>query len=299
MRFLFPAAFLSAASFSLLIAPLCPGAEGDAELRVRLEKVYYDWRGAIINQDVAAWQRSTSRLRQVMTKNLILSQRQLYPDAVFQVPIRPPELTQLRRLEVEAIGPTAHMIYFGRVDLGLDAEAVPDNLLILRFIKEGEEWKFDTTRYMNLAGVPDIRAALSGGGDPDFLDKPEFNPPGYVPPVPKECGVPDYMAAYHIQSFGYAATPHLNGFDYPPVEDNAENQLIIGGLMKGKNDFRLDLKAVPVPEGEERYFEINVMVVTPNGDKPAVPVLQWSTKDANPPASQELPLWVNSSTLKK
>lgn len=275
------------------------GAEGDAELRVALEKVYYDWRGAIINQDTAAWQRATSRYRQVMTKNLILSQRQVYPDAVFEVPIRPPELTQLRRLEVQAVGPTAHMIYFGKVDLGLDAESVPDNLLILRFLKEGNEWKFDTTRYMNLAGVPEIRAALAGGGDPDFLDKPEFNPPGYVPPVPKECGVPDYMAAYHIQSYGYAATPHLNGFDYPAVEDNAENQLIIGGLMKGKNDFKLDLKATPVPEGEERYFEVNVMVITPNGEKPAVPVLKWSTKDANPPASQDLPLWVNSSTLKK
>ncbi|MCP5558387.1 MAG: hypothetical protein H7A55_11600 [Verrucomicrobiaceae bacterium] len=275
------------------------GADGDAELRVRLEKVYYDWRGAIINQDTAAWQRATSRYRQVMTKNLILSQQQVYPDAVFEVPIRPPELTQLRRLEVQAVGPTAHMIYFGKVDLGLDAESVPDNLLILRFLKEGDDWKFDTTRYMNLAGVPEIRASLAGGGDPDFLDKPEFNPPGYVPPVPKECGKPDYMAAYHIQSYGYAAIPHLNGFDYPKVEDNAENQLIIGGLMKGKNDFKLDLKPTPVPEGEERYFEINVMVITPNGEKPAVPVLQWSTKDANPPASQDLPLWVNSSTLKK
>lgn len=273
------------------------GQQG-GDLRAQLERVYHDWRGAIINRDVRAWQRSTSRYRQVHTHNMIVSQRGRYPDAVFDVPLRPPEITTLRLLEAQAVDETAHLVYFGKVDLGIEADSVPDNLLLLRYIKEAEGWKFDTSRLINLEGVPDVRASLQQGGDPDFLEKPEFTPPGKGPAVPAVCKVPDYVAAFHVQAFGYEVAVNVNGFEYPPVKDIAVNQLIIGGLNRDKNDLAMNIAATQLPEGEERLLEINVLVVTQDPKNP-VNVFRYRTTDPNPEPTRREAIWVNNSTLKR
>lgn len=269
----------------------------DAALRAALEKVYRDWRSALINKDMDAWQRSTALYRQVVTRNLIISGRQPYPDSIFEIPIQPPEITKLRLLECEVKGATAHMIYFGKIDLGLEADEIPDNILILNFINESGLWKFDTTRFMNLADAPDVRAALQAG-KADFLDKPEFSPAGVVLPVPAECRKPDYMALLQIQSYGYETTVKLNEFDYPPLADNAVQQLIIGGLMRGKNNLKVAIKALPVEDGAERLLEINAVIVTGAADRPHIRVFSWEHKSATPPAQIELPIWVTPASLR-
>jgi len=281
-----------------LLTPQTSPSQQTGELRAQLERVYHDWRGAVINRDVRAWQRSTSRYRQVHTHNMIVSQRGRYPEAVFDVPLRPPEITTLRLLEAEAVGDTAHLVYFGKVDLGIEAESIPENLLLLRYIREPEGWKFDTSRLINLEGVPDVRASLRQGGDPDFLEKPEFTPPGKAPPVPPVCKVPDYVAAFHVQAFGYEVAVKINGFDYPPVKDIAVNQLIIGGLDRDKNDLSMNIAATELPEGEERLLEINVLVVTQDPKNP-VNVYRYRTTDPNPEATRRDAIWVNNSTLKR
>ena len=63
------------------------------------------------------------------------------------------------------------------------------------------------------------------------------------------------MATLQIQSFGYETSMTLNGFEYAAIADNAEQQLIIGGLAKGENPLKLKIKALPVPEGVERLLE--------------------------------------------
>ena len=90
----------------LLACPPSPAAE-DAALRTSLEKVYHDWRSALINKNMDAWKRSTALSRQVVTRNLIISGGQTYPDSIFEIPIQPPDITRLRLLECEAKGPTA------------------------------------------------------------------------------------------------------------------------------------------------------------------------------------------------
>lgn len=281
-----------------LLIGMIPGAKGaDPALRSELDRVYHDWRSALINKNMDAWKRSTSLFRQVVTRNLIVSGGQPYPDSIFEIPIQPPEITKLRMLECEANGNTAHLVYFGKIDLGLDAEKIPDNLLILKFFREGQSWKFDTTRFINLEEVPDIRAGLQNGSA-DFLNEPAFTPSGIVPPVPAECRKPPYMAALQMQSYGYETKAQINGFDYPPVTDNSEQQLIIGGLAWGKNDLKLSIKAIPIPEGEERILEVNAVVITHAKDRPQIRIFSWETTSATPPAEIDLPVWVSGGTLK-
>jgi hypothetical protein len=230
---------------------------------------------------------------------MIVSQRQPYPEAVFAVPMRPPDITRLKLLEVEAVGDTAHLVYFGRVDLGLEREEIPDNLLVLRYIRDPEGWRFDTSRMVNLEGVPDVRASLKEGAKPDFLNDPEFTPPGQVPPVPAVCKVPQYMAAFQIESIGYETRVKINGFDYPAVKDIAINQLVIGGLERDENALELAIQATELPPGEERSLEINVMVVQPDNSQAPISVYRWRTNEAAPPPVKKAAIWVNNSTLKR
>lgn len=285
----------------VLVAVLTGGgrAEETATLRAELERVYHEWRGAMLNRNVQAWQKSTSRYRQVHTHNMIVSQRQPYPEAVFAVPLRPPDITKLKMLEVEAIGDTAHLVYFGRIDLGIEVDEVPENLLVLRYIKDPDGWRFDTSRLVNLQGALDVRASLKEGGKATFLDEPEFTPPGKAPPVPAVCKVPQYVGAFQLESIGYETRVRVNGFDYPPVRDVAINQLIIGGLDRDENELELSITPTEVPPGEERSLEISVMVVPGDAEQKPVPVYRWKTTEAVPPPVKKVLVWVNNSTLKK
>lgn len=287
--------------FSALLAAIAPfitQASEDTALRAELERVYHTWRGAMLNRDARAWQQSTSRYRQVHTHNMIVSQRQPYPEAVFAVPLKPPDITRLKLLDARAVGETAQLVFFGRIDLGLEVEEVPDNILVLRYIKDPEGWRFDTSRLVNLAGVPDLRASLQQGAAPDFLNEPEFTPPGKAPPVPPVCKPPQYMAAFQIESVGYETKVRINGFDYPPVRDVGINQLIIGGLNRGENALEMAIKPTELAEGEERSLEISVMVVR-DPKQPPTPVYRWRTTDTQPPAYRKDSIWVNSSTLNR
>jgi hypothetical protein len=150
---------------------------------------------------------------------------------------------------------------------------------------------------MNLAGAPEVRAALQNG-KADFLDEPAFTPSGIVPAAPAECRKPQYVAVLQIQSFGYETKASMGGYDYPSIADNAEQQLITGGLVWGKNDLKLQIKAHPMPDDAERMLEVNALIINGTKDKPQVRIFSWETKSAMPPAEIVLPVWVSSSTLR-
>lgn len=286
-----------ALSLSMLLTCASAEAADDSALRKTLEKVYHDWRSALINKNMDAWRRSTALYRQVVTRNLIVSGGQAYPDSIFAIPIQPPDITRLRLLECQANGPTAHLAYFGKFDLGLDVDEIPDNVILLKFFNENGAWKFDTNRIMNLADAPEVRAALQNG-KADFLDEPAFTPSGVVPATPPECRKPQYIAALQIQSWGYETKASMSGYDYPTVTDNAEQQIIIGGLAWGKNDLKLRIKALPASEGGERVLEVNALIINGTKEKPEVRVFSWETKSATPPEEIALPVWVSSATLR-
>lgn len=275
----------------LLLSPLSLCAQtGDAGLRGALEKVYQNWREAMIRGDANAWAASITRYRQTVVRNAIVSERQSFPDAVFAAKVVPPPITGLKLLEVQAVGDTAHLVYFGKIDLGQDAALLKDNLLKLKFGRENGVWKYDSNRITSLNSAQDVRKALLAGQPPDFLDTPEYTPPGSLPPVPPLCRLPDYKAGFKIGSFGYETTVSMNGFSYEPVEDGRDQQVITGGLMKGKNEITLHIKPVEVPKGEKASLEIRVYKLSADSDKPSAEVLRWKAPDTGVPSKVTLPM---------
>ena len=276
-------------------------AQGDdtAALRGTLDKIYTEWRSALLARNVVAWRTCTTAYRQVYTRNLIISQKHRYPDAVFDLPVTPPDVRKLKLLEVEAVGETAHLIYFGKIDLGLGDEAsgIPDNLLVLKYFKEKDGWKFDSTKFINLADTPEMRESCQRG-NPEFLKHPPFNPPGKAPAVPKLCKEPEKVAALRIQAFGYEVLATVNGYDGTPIVDTAEQQLIIGGLSRGENAVQLQVKAIPVPEGEDRYLEVEAVLLTGDEKNPTTRVFDWIPKEATVPPFVNLNVVVNNLTMK-
>lgn len=269
-------------------------------LQINLERAYQQWREAILTEDAEAWAKSITRYRQVVTRNLIVSQRQSFPGAVFAVPFNPPETAGLRLLEADAAGETAHLLYFGKVDLGGgDTSKLPESVLMLKFFKEGNQWKFDSTKILKLDEQPEILKQIRAGGALTFLDYPQFTPPGVAPAIPALCQVPDNMTGCTLQSYGYETKMVINGFDYPAVEDNAEKVFVIGGLKNGANQVTLSIKPTEIPEGEERLLQLDFFVLTGKPGKPPVRVYHYQTKDANVTNPLQLPVIITPELLEK
>ena len=268
----------------------------DAAVRPELERTYSAWRAALAARDVSGWQKATASHRQVATRNLIVSQKQPFPDALFNLPMRPAEIATLRFLQIKVLGNTAN---FGKVDLGLvDPSEVPDNILILKFVREAAGWKFDTSRLLNLAGSPEMRASLQNGGTPAVLDDPAFAPDGVVPPTAKPCPAPDRIGVLQVASFGYITRATVNGFDAGTVQDNAEEHIIIGGLRNGENPLVLEVQEQAIPEGEDRHLEVSALVLTGNEKKPTIQVFSWKPEGKNLAEPVKLTIFVNRLTLK-
>ncbi|MCB1277320.1 hypothetical protein [Prosthecobacter sp.] len=274
------------------VATLLSGQGGDDGLRADLERVYSRWRNAMIRKDAQAWAASITQYRQVVIRNSVVSERQSFPDAVFASEVQPPPLVGLRLLEVEAVGDTAHLIYFGKVNMGQDKELIRDNILKLKFYREGGEWKYDSNRVVRLDTAPEVLKELQEGKRPDFLDSPEYTPPGTMPPTPPLCRVPEFKAGYKLQTFGYETTISMNGIDYEPVRDALDQQILIGGLVRGHNEMVLNMKPVPRPEGEKEALQIRVYILSNDPDRPGVEVARWEAPESGAPAKVTLPIEV-------
>lgn len=273
----------------LLSPPALTAQDSDAALRASLESAYQTWRAAMIRGDARAWAASITRYRQTVVRNAIVSDRQAFPAAVFAAQVAPPPIEGLRLLEVQAVRDTAHLVYFGKVDLGQDKELLKDNLLKLKFGREDGVWKYDSNRISNLDSAPQVRQKLQAGEAPDFLDTPEFTPPGSLPPVPPLCRMPDFKGGYKIESFGYATAIRMNGFSTDPVQDGLEQEIIIGGLVKGRNEVTLDIKPVEVPKGETASLQVRIYKLADDPAQPSQEVLRWKAPDSGAPAKVTLP----------
>lgn len=264
-----------------------------------MERAYEKWRSAIQAQDSKAWAGAITQYRQVVTRNLIVSQKQPFPQAVFAVPLDPPDISSLRLLEAQAVGETAHLLYFGKVNMGGDADQIPDSVLMLKFFNERGVWKFDSNKLLKLLDQPELLAQIKSGGKLDFLDYPEFTPPGKAPTVPALCEVPENMAGCTLQSFGYETRMRINGFDYPVMQDHAEKLFVIGGLKNGANDVTLTVTPSEVPKGEERLLQLDFFVLTGKAEKPPVRVFHYETKEATVASPLKLPVSITQEVLDK
>lgn len=276
-----------------------PGKEADAGVRAALERAYNQWRAAMVAQDAEAWAAAITKYRQVVTRNLIVSQRRAFPAAVFQAPVDPPTLDGLRLLEADVVGPTAHLLYFGKVNVGGDPSQIPDSILMLKFFKEDAGWKFDSSKMMKMQDQPELLGQLKKGGAPDFLDRPEFTPPGKLPPVPKICKSPENVAACTVQSFGYETKMTLNGFGYPTMSDQAEKMLVTGGLNNGANELTLAVKKTEIPKGEKRLLQVDIFLPPSKAGQSGLRVFHYESSAEDLDGVMKLPVILDAETLSK
>jgi hypothetical protein len=292
-------AILSILCLATTFCPLAaPAQDTRPTVRATLERAYEKWRSAMLQRDSRAWAASVTTYRHIITRNLIVSQRKPFPDAIFAVPMAPPAIDGLRLLEAQAVGPTAHLLYFGKVEIGTEGD-VPDNVLMLKFFNEDGLWKFDSSKLLQLSEQPDLRAQLQKGGTPAFLDYPEFTPPGKLPAVPPVCKPPQHVTGCTVQSYGYETRMNINGFDYPVLIDQAEKMLVIGGLNNGANTVKLSIKRTDIPKDAERLLQVDLFIAPSSPDKAGTRVFHFENKDGNLPATLDLPVIITDEVLTK
>lgn len=191
---------------------------------------------------------------------MIVSQKNKWPEALFDGPVKPPNLSSMKMAKTMVNGRTAQLVYFGTADFGIGKDIkAPEGLLFLMFIKELNDWKFSTSRFMNLNNAEEISAAAQSGNF-SFLDSPQFIPPGKVPPVPKLCPVPEMVGYLEIVSIGYETKVNVAERSKHMVINNVHKGLIIGGLKKGINPIFIETRALNKKKDKDpkTHFEINV-----------------------------------------
>lgn len=270
---------------------LAQNDEGPA-LRAALERAYAPWLQAMRASDPAALAAATSRYRQMSLRNEIISQRQVWPAALFKI-LQAPDISRLTFLEATALGDTARAVYFGRVDFALDTPSLPENALVLRFLKENGAWKFDWIQYVNFGADEATRREVKAGAR-QFLESQEFQLTGRYPAVPKPCREPYQIAALKILATSCKVTVDVNqGAHTETVDNNAGGRIITGGLQKGYNNLRITPTVHP---GAANPPQLQITILTRrDANAPAVKLWSWQPPE---PSAQWKPQYDTSLFIK-
>ncbi|MFM2171411.1 MAG: hypothetical protein RI957_1640 [Verrucomicrobiota bacterium] len=222
----------------------------DVPLQGQLEQVYGKWRNAMIQKDYAAWSGITATHRQVIAKNRLNSERRVFPRGIFEVPAVPPALTGLKNVQAKRNGRTAKFVYFGKVDFGVGGEPT-DNLLVIDFVQENTGWKYDAAEYVNLAALPEVREELKRGDLAYITKTPEFMPNGIAPRVPVAVPVAKYIAKVYVFCPGRSVDVTVNRVSQHRFGNAKEAELVMGGVVDGKNEIHYSVKGLPGGNGKE------------------------------------------------
>lgn len=253
---------------ALLLSLLCLSAHAqESDLTLKLERAYTQWKAAVEARDAHAWAAAITMHRQVITRNTVISQGLAFPKSVFDTMLAPADTKKLRLLEAQAVGDTAHLLYFGQVNMGGDPDQIPHNLLMLKFFRQDGMWKFDSNKLIQLGSQPELREKLLRREPADFLDLPEFTPPGKAPATPQIAPQPDYITGCTVQSIGYETEIQVNGYDHFAAA-SVMKFFILGGLKQGGNKIMISAKPLDVPKDVQRVLEIDFFTRPKNpGDK--------------------------------
>jgi len=284
--------FLSLIVFASMIVNAA--ADSNVTLEKQLRPVYDSWSRAMLAKNYEAWKSATAYARQVETRNSVVSQKKAFPRAMFSVPMRPPRIAGLAFLSAKAKGPTATAVYFGRVDFEVGGN-VPESLLVLRFLREGHQWKFYTLSMINQLPaelIRDVRANKLG-----FLKEPDFQPSGRPPMIQKECPKPDYVADLHVIGLGFQSEVTINGISEHFVSDDFGTQLVMGGLRKGKNTIQIKNKALGTSKSGRKYAKVTVHVKTGKKSNPIIQVFEFKPDPSKGPFTYSGNIQVDKATL--
>jgi len=225
-------------------------ASAQDALRPALEKAYGGWRDSIVNKDAANWQRVTATHRRVEVRNRIVSEKLPFPAAVFNLPAPPPALTGLTFLEAKQNGPTATACYFGKIDFGVGGKP-SQNLLVLAFVSEGGDWRYDRADFVNLEALPEVRRELAAGDLKYLKEAPETQPSGQIPPTPMEAAAAKYIAKVYVFSPGREVKVQVNKISHHRFANAKEAEIVIGGAVDGPNEVQYAISKLPGGTGNE------------------------------------------------
>ncbi len=246
---------------------LAGAAAAQESLRPALETTYSAWREAMIRRDASIWQRVTAEHRRVEVRNRIVSEKQPFPDAVFNLPAPPPSLQGLRFLDAKQNGATAKASYFGKIDFGVGGEPT-DNLLVLSFIKGSGGWLYDRADFVNLVALTDVRKELAEGNLKYLNETPEAQPTGQVPPTPISAQPAKHVAKVYVFCPGREVQVQINKISRHRFANAKEAEIVIGGALDGLNEVQYSIKKLEGGTGKE-VMTIRVYLMSERqGEKP-------------------------------
>lgn len=266
------------------------------DLRYDLDPVYQGWNRAMATRNFNLWKQTTATHRQAITHNLVVSRKDRWPDAIFAFPVRAPEMSTLTYLATIQKDNTAHMVFFGPVDFGVlePAVEIPDNILMLRFVKEAAGWRFDNTRFFNLNDSPVIRNQCHAR-DLSFLADEQFLPTGAIPAAPVLITPPDYVGEVWIAAIGYRTTVKIGDLHESIVANNEVTDVVNGGLWRDGRKVTVTAEPLEIPAGAKRYLEVGIYALRPGNTAVRV----WSYKPVASEAAKpfEGKVYANAVTI--
>lgn len=273
-------------------------AVSDAELVGHLKSIYQTWRQAMVRKDAVTWRRLTSTSRQTKLRNRIYSERRRFPDAVFQTPMAPPSLANLKAMSVKVNGATAKATYFGKVDFGVGGEPT-DNLFVISYVKEQSGWKYHGGEFVKLDVLPDVRKQLKAG-DKSFLKGKDFFPNGIMEPTPAALAGPvKYIAKVYVFCPGREVKVLVNNRSSHLFQNTKGAEVVIGGARDGLNEMQYSIKDI---EGGDPKAPITLRVYLMSevqGTKPLKAVEYQITDGSKPKSSGTLNFNVDRATARK
>lgn len=249
---------------ALILQSICPAS---AELAQDLESSYNVWRNSLIKKDARSWQQITAPHRQMEVRNRIVSEKQPFPAAVFELPTPPPPLTALKFLQAKQNGATAKAAYFGKVDFGVGGEPT-DNLLVLSYIKGARGWLYDRADFVNLTALAEVRKELAAG-DLSYLNGvPEAQPSGVVPPTPIAANPATTIAKVYVFCPGREVQVQINKISRHRFANAKDADIVIGGARLGANEVQYAIKALEGGTGQEAMTIRVYLLSEVEGEKP-------------------------------
>ena len=234
-------------AFSMIFATVAAAQEN---IRPALETTYSAWREAMIRKDPSIWQRVTAEHRRMEVRNRIVSEKQPFPAAVFNLPAPPPSIQGLKFLEAKRRDATAKASYFGKIDFGVGGEPT-ENLLVLSFVNGGGAWLYDRADFVNLTALPAVRKELAEGNLKYLNETPEAQPSGQVPITPSEAPRAKYIAKVYVFCPGREVQVQVNKISRHRFANAKEAEIVIGGAVDGPNEVTFTTKKLEGGTGKE------------------------------------------------
>ncbi len=221
----------------------------------QLRLVYDGWRNAVIQKNATAWKRFTSNVRQITVRNRFLSERRQFPNAVFDLPFQPTDLSSLKILRATVQGRTAKTVYFGKIDFGVGGKP-RENLIVISYLQEASGWKYHGAEFINLNALPDIRKQLKEG-KLDYIQHADFGANGVVEKTPRAITRPvPIVAKAYVFCPGREVKLLINKTSTHLFQNTKAAETIIGGVNLGENEVQYAIK--DLPGGKPTAFTIRV-----------------------------------------